>query len=327
DKWILDSGCSTTMVNSMGHLHCARTTNVPITTGNINSKTFATLTGMVSFLSHGGEKGRVNLKNCLYSKTLPYNLFSVSQLTDLGYTVLFGQEEAMIKDKHGNLMAKAVRKPSMLYEVIWDTVNSEEPRPFLKNEGSELGKPSAMVTDANVPSSFNKWHCRMGHMSESRIRDMVKEGLIPETDINLKDKLNFCSTCAKAKITKSDHSSRSPEYTADRPLARVHTDFAGPICRDYKGNKFFVVFKDEHTRFCRVFFMKQKSDILPHFVTYCNAIRRAVDDPQLQVQRVRLDNGREYNEMTNHCDKLGIIMGKTGRDDPRSNGIAERTNR
>ncbi|CAM9808606.1 unnamed protein product, partial [Heterosigma akashiwo] len=168
----------------------------------------------------------------------------------------------------------------------------------------------------------------MGHMSESRIRDMVKEGLIPETDINLKDKLNFCSTCAKAKITKSDHSSRSPEYTADRPLARVHTDVAGPICRDYKGNKFFVVFKDEHTRFCRVFFMKQKSDILPHFVTYCNAIRRAVDDPQLQVQRVRLDNGREYNEkMTNHCDKLGIIMEKTGRDDPRSNGIAERTNR
>ena len=85
DKFVLDSGASVSMVNDPRLLHKSRTTSVLIDTAN--GTAVGTLAGSVKFLSHGGPNGKVYLSNCLYCHSLPYNLVSVSQLTNLGYTV------------------------------------------------------------------------------------------------------------------------------------------------------------------------------------------------------------------------------------------------
>ena len=94
-KFVLDSGASVSMVNDDPRLlHKSRTTSVPIDTAN--GTAVGTLAGSGKCLSHGGPNGKVSLSNCLYCHSLPYNLVSVSQLMDLGYTVTFTTWEAVI---------------------------------------------------------------------------------------------------------------------------------------------------------------------------------------------------------------------------------------
>ena len=69
DKFVLDSGASTSMVNDPRLLHKSRTTSIPIDTAN--GTAVGSLTDSVKFLSHRGPNSKIFLKNCLYCHSLP----------------------------------------------------------------------------------------------------------------------------------------------------------------------------------------------------------------------------------------------------------------
>ncbi|CAM9703072.1 unnamed protein product, partial [Heterosigma akashiwo] len=261
--------------------------------------------GSVKFLSHGGPNSKVYLKNCLYCHSLPYNLVSVSQLTDLGYTVTFTTWEAVITNRAGDVIAKARRTASMLYELVWD----------------------AEMADLHFQSTIDLWHHRCGHISERRIRMMAKAGIIPASSIKATDKLSFCEDCAMAKATRQPHSKKPRFDVATRPLQRLHCDVAGKFPSDSKSSKWMLIVCDEYTRFRRCFFMKHKNEVLPHMQSFISMIQRVTQNNSLLVENIRLDNGTEFSELAAFCDRSGILLEQTGKDNPASNGIAERSNR
>ncbi|CAN0057344.1 unnamed protein product, partial [Heterosigma akashiwo] len=254
------------------------------------------------------------LKNSLYCHSLPYNLiFSVSQLTDLGYTVTFTTWEAVITNKAGDVIARARRTASMLYELVAEGDHGH----------------SVLVSDAKVQSTIDLWHHRCGHISERRIRMMAKAaGIIPASSIKATDKLSFCEDCAMAKATRQPHSKKPRFNVATRPLQRLHCDVAGKFPSDRKSCKWMLMIVcDEYTRFRRCFFMKHKNEVLPHMKSFISMIQRVTANNSLLVENIHLDNGTEFSELTAFCYCSGTLLEQTGKDNPASNGTAERSNR
>ena len=56
------------------------------------------------------------------------------------------------------------------------------------------------------------------------------------------------------------------EIRSTRKLQRVHRDVCGPMPVDSIGGKrYFVTFIDDYTRYCKVYFMKNKSEVFNKF--------------------------------------------------------------
>ena len=115
------------------------------------------------------------------------------------------------------------------------------------------------------------------------------------------------------------------ERTTD-PLDLIHTD----IC-DLKaiptrsGNKYFITFIDDSTRFCYVYLLKSKDEAIDKFVMFKAEVENQLNR---KIKKVRSDRGGEYvSPFADLCAKSGIIHELTAPYSPQSNGMAERKNR
>ena len=64
---------------------------------------------------------------------------------------------------------------------------------------------SVVYTSSKCPrlknvSDMYLWHCRLGHVNQSRINKMRREGLFEVSD---SDSLSTCESCLLGKVTKS----------------------------------------------------------------------------------------------------------------------------
>ncbi|CAM9815724.1 unnamed protein product [Heterosigma akashiwo] len=130
-----------------------------------------------------------------------------------------------------------------------------------------------------------------------------------------------------AKATRQPHNKKPRFDVATRPLQRLHCDVAGKFPADSKSRKWMLVVCDEYTRFRRCFFMRHKNEVLPHMKSFISMIQRVTANISLLVENIRLDNGTEFSELAAFCDRSGILLEQTGKDNPASNSIAERSNR
>jgi hypothetical protein len=77
--------------------------------------------------------------------------------------------------------------------------------------------------------------------------------------------------------------------TTSRPLELLHMDLFGPVAYlSIRGSKYGLVIVDDFSRITWVFFLQDKSETqgtLKHF------IRRAQNEFELKVKKIRSDNG------------------------------------
>ena len=114
------------------------------------------------------------------------------------------------------------------------------------------------------------------------------------------------------------------EIRSKRKLQLVHSDVCGPMPKDsLGGNKYFVIFIDNFTRCCAVYFLKSKSEVPNKFKEY--EARVATDCGQ-GIGTLRSDSGGEYlsKEFRSHLKSKGIHHELTVPHSPEQNGIAER---
>ena len=82
------------------------------------------------------------------------------------------------------------------------------------------------------------------------------------------------------------------EHRATSILDLIHSDVAGPIpTTSINGSKYFLTFIDDCSRFCWVYFMKQKSKVFEIFKVFKSLIENSV---RKNIKSIRLDNGGEY---------------------------------
>ena len=137
----------------------------------------------------------------------------------------------------------------------------------LSKKGMFVGKGYAcdgmfkLSVEMNGNSSFtyfvscvNVWHGRLCHINNKYMKSMSGLGLIPK----LENKLEKCEICSMTKIARKPH--KSIERNT-RLLELIHSyicEFEGHLTRG--GNRYFITFIDNFSKYSYVYLMKNKSD-------------------------------------------------------------------
>ena len=92
------------------------------------------------------------------------------------------------------------------------------------------------------------------------------------------------------------------------------------------GSRYFIIFIDDFSRMCWVYFMKQKSEVAAVFKDFKAMVE---NQAQISIKVIRSDNGTKYTAQKFEvlCKNSGVIHHFTSPYTPQQNGVSERKNR
>ena len=141
-------------------------------------------------------------------------------------------------------------------------------------------------------------------------------GLLPNFDCPSEK----CQVCVESKFSKPPFHSVGNRVSG--PLDLIHTY----IC-DMKsipsrgGNKYFITFIDDCSRYCYVYLLSSKDEAVNAFKTY----KAEVETPlNKKIKIIRSDRGGEYEfPFEEICTEFGIVHQMTTPYTPQSNGVTK----
>jgi len=110
--------------------------------------------------------------------------------------------------------------------------------------------------------------------------------------------------CTLGKYTKSTFHDRDNKSHAF--LEMIHSNFCGPFSTTSTAiHKYFVIFIDDFSRKCWIFFRRKKYETFSKFVEFKTLVEKETGK---KVKALKSDNGGEYvlNEFKKLCAKEGI---------------------
>ena len=132
-----------------------------------------------------------------------------------------------------------------------------------------------------------------------------------------------CETCQQGKQTKLSFQANQVRR-ANQKLQLIQTDVCGPMkTNSLSGNRYFLLFIDDYTRMCWVYFIRVKSEVFDVFKAsvenQCNlsikALRSYIGGEYTSSQLVEFCNSivlnanRHYHTLHN---KMACLKGRTG---------------
>lgn len=86
--------------------------------------------------------------------------------------------------------------------------------------------------------------------------------LVNGVDFSAEKEVSFCEGCVEGKLAKKPFKSIR-EIRSKRKMQLIYSDVCGPMqTESISGAKYFVTFIDDYSRCCKVYFMKQKNEVL-----------------------------------------------------------------
>ena len=131
-----------------------------------------------------------------------------------------------------------------------------------------------------------------------------------------------CDACQLAKSKREIYPSidnRSPT-----PFHLIHCDVWGPSPHtDVNGFRWFLVCVDDHSRFCWLYMMKNKTEVARILKNLCQLVRRQF---KTNIQGFRTDNAKDFcnNELQEFFEQEGIRHETSCPYTPQQNGLAEK---
>lgn len=87
------------------------------------------------------------------------------------------------------------------------------------------------------------------------------------------------------------------------------------------GNKYFITFVDDSTKYCYVYLLKSKDEVLEKFILYKNEVENQLNK---KIKVLRSDQRSEYETpISEFCAQHGIIHKVTMSYSLQSNGVVE----
>jgi hypothetical protein len=114
--------------------------------------------------------------------------------------------------------------------------------------------------------------------------------------------------------------------TTSRPLELLHMDLFEPVAYlSIGGSKYGLIIVDDFSLFTWVFFLQDKSETEG---TLKRFLRRAQNEFELKVKKIRSDNGSEFKnlQVEEFLEEEGIKHEFSAPDTPQQNGMVERKN-
>jgi transposase InsO family protein len=298
--WLIDSGCT-------NHMTYDRTLFKDLTPTQISKVRIgngvyiaAKGKGTVVISTSSGIK---TISDVLYVPDIDQNLLSVGQLIEKGFKVSFENKLCIIFDTTGREILRVNMKGK---SFSFDPVEEEQ---------------NAYVTEV---SPTELWHKRLGHCHIQRMMNMKKNDMTRGIPI-LSDHLPNCNACQFGKQNRKPFPKTI--WRASQKLQLIHTDVAGPQrTPSLQGSLYFILFIDDFTRMCWIFFLKFKHEVAGVFVKFKNMVET---QSGCKIQFLRSDNGKEYTstQFNLFCDDAGIVHQLTTPYTPQQNGVSERRNR
>lgn len=252
----------------------------------------------------------VTMYDVLYVPKLAGNLFSVGSAAARGNVVTFNNSKCYIRGKaNGELYGMGERKSDGLYLLHCIPC---APR---------VECASVVSTCADV----NLWHQRLGHVNFGQLKELIQKGMAEGVDVKSMNVL-FCEGCVEGKLHRKPFKSIGG-IRSKRRLQLVHSDVCGPMqTQSIGGCKYFVTFIDDYTRCGKVYFMKNKNEVLDKFKEFERLVSTECNE---KIQCLRSDNGGEYVSkiFETYLKQQGIRHETTVPHSPEQNGVAERRNR
>jgi hypothetical protein len=242
-------------------------------------------------------------------ESLGYNLLSVSQLCHMGYNCLFTNVDVSVfRRSDGSLAFKGVLD-GKLYLVD-----------FLKDEAD---LDACLIAKTSMGWL---WHRRLAHVGMKNLHKLLKgEYVLGLTNVCF-EKDRPCVACQAGKQVGSTHHSKNV-MTTSRPLELLHMDLFGLVAyHSIGGSKYGLVIIDDFSRYTWVFFLQDKSETQG---TLKRFLRRAQNELELKVKKIRSDNGSEFKnlQVEEYLEEEGIKHEFSAPYTPQQNGVVERKNR
>jgi hypothetical protein len=286
--------------------------------GSDNCPLQATGKGDIRIKSQVNGEWRNNIiYDVLFVPKLGANLFSVRAATKRGVKVVFDNDGVSIT-YNSSVVATGTSNGTNLYLLDFEPVNHI-------NEDTSVVNPISLLSKTNA-ASINTWHHRLGHLNTATIKKMeslkVADGLL----ISSSPQPSICEGCVYGK----HH--HQPFPTGGRTRGTrigdlIHSDLVGPMSiPSPSGSRYMVIFKDDFSGYCSIFFLKKKSETAEHFKFF---VLRLEKETNSFVNVLRTDNGGEYTggDFQKWIKSKGIRHETSIPKTPQQNGVSERQNR
>lgn len=258
---VLDTGSDQFIFESMNRFTNIKPINpVAIRTADGDCHLTATHRGdaLIESYEDDGNLHEMTMPDALYCKEISVNLISAIRLCDIGCRFEGNATSIVFTNQQDNrLYARRQANTNQLWTV----------RP---------------LTSTCLSVSADIMHQRLGHLHSAALRRFCTTGGKPS---------GMCTSCIFAKSHRQPFQSSMPQ--ADRLLYCVHSDVVGPFhIPTPNGNRYFVTFIDEHSRFAKVYLIKHKSDVFDTFKEYIAESDRHTGK---QLCILKCDHGGEYS--------------------------------
>lgn len=305
-NWIMDTGATNHMVSDIKMMKQSRPADesVLVASGDVMK---AAQIGLAIIKNQCD--GDIEMKEALYVPGLKMNLMSVKRATDAGFKAIFEKGQATVVDQTGKVIIIAKQ-----INGLWQVRESE----------SETGHKFCAMTNKAEPN-LELWHRRLGHLHHGAIIKMSKNEFVKGMENIVPNYNAQCEVCIRNKIVEEPYP-KEANNRATEILGRIHSDVCGPLPTVATGGeKYFVTFIDEKSRYLKVFAIKSRDEIGDVFETYKSFVEKQTGH---RIKCMRTDNAAEYKggKFAAIIKSCGIKHELTVPGSPAQNGMAERMN-
>ena len=225
-SWLMDSACCNHITPHSSLFSELKPTPHPL---NIRTAIGSIMTGHnIGFVS----TSNLSVPGVFNVPDLSYNLFSVGQLTELGYRIIFDYSGCIVQDlRTGQEFGTSPRVRRMFP---------------MDNLHLPLVAPVFVAAAAVVSSipSLTLWHAQLGHASSSWVQHLASRGLLGSVSTE-----NFdCVSCQLGKQPALPFNSNESISTDIFDL--IHSNVWGPSpVSSVGGSRYFVVFVDDYSHY------------------------------------------------------------------------------
>eukprot|EP00253_Pinus_taeda_P033294 PITA_33294 len=265
----------------------------------------ATSIGTISFQRDSGKP--FVLKEVMHVPGLKKNLIFLVMLEDKGYDVVFSEGKAFMRSKTTRETQNIGIRVKNLYQL-------------------HVHGCVAIACKAGGVVSWDDgelWHQRLGHLHHGalKILQQIPTGL-PKGTLAQSDQ---CKGCTLGKFVKATFDEK--DSLAMTILERIHTDVCGPFSvASITKHRYYVIFVDDFSRKCWIFFMYKKSETYSKFCEFKALVEK---ESGKKVKALRSDNGGEFisGKFKGFCSAEGIRRELIAPHNPEQNEVVERKNK
>ena len=169
-------------------------------------------------------------------------------------------------------------------------------------------------------ASLQAWHERLGHPHEQLLRRLVSSFNLPVTSNKMPAVCGSCQLGKSHRLPLASSLSRSLF-----PFDLVYSDVWGPSPHlSINGNKYFVQFLDDSTKFVWIFFLSTKSQVFDVFKYFHKMVSTQFGR---NIKTLQTDWGGEYRNVSSYAQSIGITHRLSCPHTHEQNGAPERRNR